>query len=592
MAYRGDARLESRPAMRPLLRFMRALPFATALRHGLAHGYSRETLLADVGAGLSVGIIAVPLAMALAIASGVPPQHGLYTAIVAGTLAALLGGSALSVSGPTAAFVVILHPIAVQHGLAGLLTASCMAGLFLIVMGAARMGALIKYIPHPVTMGFTAGIAVVIATLQFRDLLGLQMDGNPDEFGARLVEVWHALPSWSGGDVMIAAVTLGVLLVWSQLRIKHVPSPLAAAAVATIVSVVLLKYAPDFAPATIAGRFSRDDDGIITAGIPQHLPHLAWPWAQSAAADGGHLTFAVIKTLLGPAFAIALLAAIESLLCAVVVDSMTGKRHNADGELLGVGVANLVAPFFGGIAATGAVARSAANVRFGARTPIAAIVHALFVLLVLVLLAPLLGMLPLAALAALLLLVAWHMSEVDRIRHLIKLSPRSDVAVLVVCFLLTVFVDMVFAVGVGVVLAALLFMRRMASLTQTRAVTRETPGARVTLPPGVVLFHISGPLFFGAADKAVGALDVADPDVRCVILDLSEVPMMDASGAVALEGAVTHLRKRGVFTIIAGVNGQPRRVLERVGLRGAAHELRITRSLEHALRLAARSTQA
>ena len=588
MTYRGSARLESRPAMRPLLRFLRALPFATALRHAVGHGYRRETLIADVGAGLSVGIIAVPLAMALAIASGVPPQHGLYTAIVAGTLAALLGGSALSVSGPTAAFVVILHPIAVQHGLAGLLTASCMAGMFLILMGAAKMGTLIKFIPHPVTMGFTAGIAVVIATLQFRDLLGLQMDGNPDEFGTRLIEVWAALPSWSGGDVMVAAVTLGVLLAWSRLHLKHVPAPLAAAAVATIVSVALLKFAPDFAPMTIAGRFTHFDDGIATAGIPQHLPHFAWPWA----ADGGHLSLAVIKQLLGPAFAIALLAAIESLLCAVVVDSMTGKRHNADGELLGVGVANLVAPLFGGIAATGAVARSAANVRFGARTPIAAIVHALFVLLVLVALAPLLGMLPLAALAALLLLVAWHMSEVDRIRHLVRLSPKSDVAVLVVCFLLTVFVDMVFAVGVGVVLAALLFMRRMASLTQTRAVTRETPGARVTLPPGVVLFHISGPLFFGAADKAVGALDVADPDVRCVILDLSEVPMMDASGAVALEAAVTHLRKRGVFTVIAGVNGQPRKVLERVGLRGAAHELRITRSLEHALRLAARSTQA
>lgn len=588
MTYRGDTRLQSRPAMRPLLRFLHALPFATALRHALAAGYSRETLIADVGAGLSVGIIAVPLAMALAIASGVPPQHGLYTAIVAGTLAALLGGSALSVSGPTAAFVVILHPIAVQHGLAGLLTASCMAGLFLLIMGAAKMGTLIKFIPHPVTMGFTAGIAVVIATLQFRDLLGLRMDGNPDEFGARLVAVGAALPSWSGGDVAVAAVTLGVLLVWSRLRLRHVPAPLAAAAVATVVSVALLTLAPEHAPNTIAGRFTHYDDGITVAGIPQRLPHFASPWA----ADGGALSLAVIKTLLGPAFAIALLAAIESLLCAVVVDSMTGKRHNADGELLGVGVANLVAPFFGGIAATGAVARSAANVRFGARTPIAAVVHALFVLLVLVALAPLLGMLPLAALAALLLLVAWHMGEVDRIRHLIRLSPRSDVAVLVVCFLLTVFVDMVFAVGVGVVLAALLFMRRMASLTQTRAVTRETPGARVALPPGVVLFHISGPLFFGAADKAVGALDVADPGVRCVILDLSEVPMMDASGAVALEAAVTHLRKRGVLTIIAGVNGQPRKVLERVGLRGAAHELRITRSLEHALRLAARATQA
>jgi SulP family sulfate permease len=578
--------------MRLLLRFVHALPFATALRHALGRGYSREMFIADLGAGVSVGIIAVPLAMALAIASGVPPQHGLYTAIVAGTLAALLGGSAYSVSGPTAAFVVILHPIAVQHGLTGLLTASCMAGLFLIVMGAARMGTLIKYIPHPVTMGFTAGIAVVIATLQFRDLLGLQMSANPDEFGARLVEVWAALPSWRGGDVAVAALTFAVLLAWSRFKLRQVPAPLVAAVAATALSAALLALLPDLAPATIAGRFSHEDDGVVTAGIPQHLPHLDWPWAHGAMGDGSGLSLALVKALLGPAFAIALLAAIESLLCAVVVDSMTGKRHNADGELLGIGVANLVAPLFGGIAATGAVARSAANVRYGARTPLAAVIHALFVLLVLVVLAPVLGMLPLAALAALLLMVAWHMSEVDRIRHLLRLSPKSDVAVLVVCFLLTVFVDMVFAVGVGVVLAALLFMRRMASLTQTREVTRETPGARVALPPGTVLFHISGPLFFGAADKAVSALDVADPSVRCVILDLSEVPMMDASGAVALEAAVTHLRKRGVLTIIAGVNGQPRKLLARVGLRGARDALHITHTLDTALQLAAHSTQA
>jgi SulP family sulfate permease len=570
--------------VRLLLRLFHLLPLATALRESLRGGYPRTALLADLGAGVSVGIIAVPLAMALAIASGVPPQHGLYTAAVGGALAALLGGSRLSVSGPTAAFVVILHPIAVRHGVGGLLTASCLAGLILIAMGAARMGALIKFIPHPVTIGFTAGIAVVIATLQLRDLLGLEMV-QPEAFAARLVEAWHALPSARAGDAAIGALTLAVLIGWPRLELRAVPAPLVAVALALLAGIALAALAPEHAPATIASRFSHPGaDGAPLPGIPAALPTLAWPWAAGGA--GFVPTLATVRELLGPAFAIALLAAIESLLCAVVVDSMTSTRHHADGELVGIGFANLLAPFLGGIAATGAVARSAANVRYGARTPLAALFHAAFVLAVLVSLAGLLDMLPMAALASLLLMVAWHMGEFDRIRHLIRLSPRSDVAVLVTCFLLTVFVDMVFAVGVGVVLAALLFMRRMAALTETHALTAESAGAPVALPPRTVLYRIRGPLFFGAADKAASVIDLADPGVRCVVLDLTAVPMMDATGAVALEAAVTRLRAHRVLTVIAGVNGQPRRILERVGLRGARGALHVTRSLERALAIA------
>lgn len=579
--------------MTRLFRLFHAFPVATALRHSLHGGYRRADLLADLGAGLSVGIIAVPLAMALAIASGVPPQHGLYTAAFAGAITALLGGSRYSVSGPTAAFVVILHPIAVKYGLGGLLTATLLAGLILVAMGVARMGALIKYIPFPVTLGFTAGIAVVIASLQFRDFLGLAME-QPERFGARLVEVGHALPTLNPADAAIGLLALGFVFLWPRLKVPHLPAPLVAAVAATLAGLAFAAWDPGHAPATIASRFGHlEADGAFHHGVPERLPSLAWPWAQATAdrvAQG--LTLDMVRELLGPALAIALLAAIESLLCAVVVDSMTNTRHNADGELIGLGVANVVVPFLGGIAATGAIARSAANVRYGARTPIAAAIHGGFVLLVLVSLGGLLDLLPMAALAALLLGVAWNMGEFDRIRHVLRFAPRSDVAVLATCFLLTVFVDMVFAVGVGVVLAALLFMRRMAALVETQAVTRGAAGGKragdaLPVPEHTVLFHISGPLFFGAADKAASVIDLADPGVRAVVLDLSAVPMMDASGAVALEAAVTRLRRHGVLTILAGVNGQPRKVLERVGLKGTRHELRVTRSLAQALRIAA-----
>jgi SulP family sulfate permease len=576
-----------------LFRFFHAFPIASALRHSLHGGYGREAFLADLGAGLSVGIIAVPLAMALAIASGVPPQHGLYTAAFAGMLTALLGGSRYSVSGPTAAFVVILHPIAARHGLGGLLTATLLAGAILTVMGMARMGALIKYIPFPVTMGFTAGIAVVIASLQVKDLLGLEME-QPERFGARLVEVGGALATINPSDAAIGALALGLVFMWPRLKVPHLPAPLVAAVAATLAALAYAHWDPAHAPATIASRFHHlDTAGLLHGGIPEDLPGLAWPWDQAIGDSVSRgLSLDLLRELLGPALAIALLAAIESLLCAVVVDSMTNTRHNADGELIGLGLANMVVPFVGGIAATGAIARSAANVRYGARTPIAAALHGLFVLLVLVSLGTVLDLLPMAALAALLLAVAWNMGEFDRIRHVLRFAPRSDIAVLMTCFLLTVFVDMVFAVGVGVVLAALLFMRRMAALVETQAVTRggtggKRAGDKVIVPEHTVLFHISGPLFFGAADKAASVIDLADPGVRAVILDLSAVPMMDASGAVALESAVTRLRQHKVLTILAGVNGQPRKVLERVGLKGARHELRITRSLEQALRIAA-----
>jgi SulP family sulfate permease len=561
------------------LRHLLRLPLATALREALHHGYDRFALRADLLAGVTVGIVAVPLAMALGIAAGVPPQHGLYTAIFAGLIAALLGGSRYAVSGPTAAFVVILQPIAVKYGVGGLLTAGLMAGLFLVLMGAVRMGTLLQYIPHPVTTGFTAGIAVVIATLQFKDLLGLDMGPQPSEFGARLVELAHALPSPHTADLAVGLVTLSVIVLWPRLR-TAVPAPLVGILVGTGIALAWTALAPATAPITIHDRF---------AAIPAGLPDLTLPWAWPGPDGQPHqLDLQMVRDLLGPAFAIALLAAIESLLCAVVADGLTGTRHHPDGELIGIGAANLVVPFLGGIAATGALARTAANVRAGARSPLAAMFHALFVLAVLLALAPLLERVPMAALAALLLTVAWHMSESERALRIVRIGPKSDTAVLFVCFALTVFVDMVFAVGVGVVLAALLFMRRMANFTDVRALDGRHPRLARELPPGVVLYHINGPLFFGAADRAAAAIEHTEQTIKAVVLDLSDVPVMDVTGVVALEAAVARLQRRGLLVVLAGVTGQPRQVLERAGLKGSRDGLRITRDLVRGVQIAER----
>lgn len=559
------------------------LPVATALRQTLREGYDWMAFRRDLPAGITLGIIAVPLSMALAIASGVPPQHGLYTAIVAGVIVAVLGGSRFSVTGPTAAFVVILYPIASRYGLSGLLLATLMAGCVLLLMGATRMGTLVQYIPHPVTTGFTAGIAVVIATLQIPDLLGLQLDAIPEHFTERLRALVLAVPELRWGDAAIGLFTLTVLIVWPRLKLK-LPGPLAALILATLGGMLIGHFWPGAAPETIGTRFFFASDGVLQHGVPAVPPTLVWPWQAGAELP---LSWQLIRELLGPALTIAMLAAIESLLCAVVADGLTGTRHDPDAELVALGIGNIVAPFFGGIAATGAIARTAANVRSGARTPFAAVIHSLFILLVLVSLAKILNLMPMAALAALLLMVAWNMSELDRISRIIRIGPKSDVAVLLACFALTVFFDMVLAVGVGVVLAALLFMRRMAGMTRTRALKQTSGGTPAALPPGVIGFHISGPLFFGAADKAASAIQLADPDVRAVIIDMSDVPVMDVTGAVALEAAIQHLRKRGVKVILAGVTGQPRTILNRTGIRSRRGQLRITHSVERAIALVA-----
>jgi SulP family sulfate permease len=550
---------------------------AAALRAVLREGYSRADLRADLLAGLVVGVVALPLAMALAIAVGAPPQHGLYTAIVGGFVIALLGGSRTQVSGPTAAFIVILAPIYTRHGMTGLLLSGALAGVLLVLMGLLRLGRLIEFIPYPVTTGFTAGIATVIATLQVKDLFGLTVPHMPEHFVERVGAMIAARGTASGWQLLVGLFTLGLLLGLPRLT-RRVPSPLLALPLAAVLGVIINHLAPGAPVATIATRFHTEVGGHIVNGIPRLPPLPMLPWTGSL----HPLDFQTLRDLMPGAFAIAMLAAIESLLSAVVADGMARTRHDPDAELLAAGIGNLVTPFFGGIPATGAIARTATNIRSGARSPIAAMVHALTVLAAVVGLAPLIGYLPMAALAALLMLVAWNMSEVKHALHMVRVAPKSDVAVLLICYLLTVVFDMVIAVSVGVVLAALLFMRRMAEVAQVRIIGEGHSEAPADLPPGVMIYDISGPLFFGAAQKAMATLAVVDK-ARTVILEMDQVPAMDATGLVALESALALLQKRGCLTVITGLGEQPKRVLANAGISDRPGTLLLRDTLQVAL---------
>jgi SulP family sulfate permease len=531
--------------------------FATALRAVIARGYTTDDLRADSLAGLTLGLVALPLSMALAIAAGAPPQHGLFTAIVAGIVVAVTGGSMHTVSGPTAAFVVLLAPVTAQYGLQGLLVATTLAGLILAAMGLLRLGRLIQFVPHPVTTGFTAGIGVVIAVLQLGDFLGLgRLDGDG---------VWDWLVGLGGslGDIRLPDVTVGVVTLTVLVglpRLTHrIPAPLVALAAAIVAGLVLTNTGNDIA--TINSQFG---------GIPAVPPTPGLPWA------GSDLSWTDVRSLLPTAFAIALLGAIESLLCAVVADGMAGGRHDPDAELIGVGLGNIVAPFFGGFAATGAIARTATGIRAGGRTPIAVVVHSLFLLASILLLARVLGYVPMAGMAALLLVVAWNMSDARHFARIMRIAPRSDVAVLLVCFALTVAYDMVVAVTVGVVLAALLFMRRMVEISGAELIGGEEGHTVAGLPPGVVFYDVAGPLFFGAAEKALEALTLVGGGVHTVIMDLEDVPAIDATGLVALETTLARLNSQEIKVVLSGVRPQPRRALTKAGFVDRPGSLEIT----------------
>ncbi len=563
----------------------------SALRERMALGYSLRDLRADLLAGLVVAMVAMPLGMALAIASGVPPQYGLYTAIVGGSVVAFLGGSRFQVTGPTAAFVVILAPVAARFGLAGLLVAGLMAGVMLVGMGIARMGRLIEFIPYPVTTGFTAGIALVIATIQLKDFLGLHVEGTPESYIERVHGLATVLHTIEWQELAIGLFTLTVLAFWPPKLNSRLPASLVALTLGGLLG-LLFEGPLGWDVTTIGDRFSSVVDGETIRGIPRNPPSFVLPWRQEGPGGGVFtLDFNTIRQLLPSAIAIALLAAIESLLSAVVADAMARTRHDPDAELVALGTGNILCPFFGGIAATGAIARTATGIRSGATSPLAAVFHAAFVLVGVMFLAPVFAYLPMAALAGLLMRVAWNISEVKHFGRIVRVAPRSDVAVLLACFGLTVIFDMVIGVSVGVVLAALLFMRRMAELTSAKLIEGEAhPELAEPLPAGVLLYEIAGPLFFGAAQRAVDQIlnrqAITDP-VRAMLFEMSSIPTMDITGLVALENAIKDLVRRGKRVILVGVQSQPLELIRRISLVGESGRVALCRNITDALQLVA-----
>jgi SulP family sulfate permease len=554
---------------------------AYGLRSKLREGYTTKDFRADVIAALVVGVVALPLSMALAIACEVPPQHGLYTAIVAGFVCALLGGTRLQVTGPTAAFVVILVPIVHKFGLGGLLVAGMMGGAMLIVMGLLRLGKLMQFVPHPVTTGFTMGIAIVIGLLQLKDVFGVVLPRTEGTFGY-LAALWAARAHINPYDVGVAAVTV-VLLLGLPKVLRRMPAPLIALGAVSLGVVACHHFWPGFHAQTIGSRFSFQIGNETIHGIPPLPPIPMLPWHLGDLA----LDYHTIRELLPSAFAIAMLGAIESLMSAVVADGMSGTTHDPNAELIALGIGNILCPFFGGIAATGALARTATNIRAGGRSPFAAAIHAVFLLACTIVLAPLVAYLPMAGLAALLIVVARNMSEARHFARLLRIAARSDVIVMVTCFTLTVVFDMVIAVSVGVMLAALLFMRRMAVTTTVEIDSPREHGLAVELPPGVRLYEVAGPMFFGAAKSAMEAVaTVGVGRDHTYVLNMARVPTIDVTGLVALESVLDRLYRLRIKVIFAGLTPDVSGMLDRAGIKRAPGRLAYAPDVETAISMA------
>ena len=476
---------------------------------------SKKHWLKNILAGVIVGVVALPLAMAFAIASGAKPEQGLYTAIVAGGLTSLFGGSRLQIAGPTGAFIVILAGITAKYGIEGLQVATLMAGVMLMLMGFTKLGGVIKFIPNPVIVGFTSGIGVIIFVGQWKDFFGLSPEAGAEHFHQKFWHLIQAFPSFQLETALLGALTLAVLLLSPRVT-KRIPSPLVAMVVATLIE----WYFHFENVATIGSAFG---------GIPQNLPHFQMP----------SMSFSEVLQLIGPAFTIALLGAIESLLSAVVADGMTGTKHDSNQELIGQGVANIFSPLFGGFASTGAIARTATNIRNGGSSPLAGLVHVATLVIIILVLAPLASHIPLCALSAILFVVAYNMSELHRFSHMVRTAPRSDIAVLLITFLLTVFGDLVIAVNIGVLLACLLFMKRMSEAVVVgqqayEELVVETGNSDFKLPPKTVVFSIEGPFFFGAAQHLESALEKVHGHAEILVLRLGKVPFVDATAMQSL----------------------------------------------------------
>lgn len=509
----------------------------------------RKHWLRNLVSGVIVGIVALPLAMAFAIASGVKPEQGIYTAIIGGLLVSLFGGSRLQIAGPTGAFIVILAGVTAKHGVDGLQIATMMAGAMLLLLGVARLGAIIKFIPDPVIVGFTAGIGVIIWIGQWKDFFGLPAISG-EHFHEKLWHLLQALPDLHMATTLLAALSLLLVVTASKIPgLKRVPGPLVAMTVATAI-----QSAFHFeGVATIGSAFG---------GIPQGLPALSLP----------EITLSRVIDLIGPAFTIAMLGAIESLLSAMVADGMAGTKHDSNQELIGQGIANLVTPLFGGFAATGAIARTATNIRNGGTSPLAGITHAVTLVFIILFLAPLAANIPMCALAAILFVVAYNMSELKHFKRMVQRAPRADVSILLITFSLTVFSDLVIAVNIGVILAMLHFMRRMASSVEVQQVVEHEleeelrTNGHAHLPPGILIYTIEGPLFFATAETFERVLAQTHTDPRLLIIRLKRVPFMDITGLQVLEEVIQQLHKRNIVVKLCEANTKVLGKLDRVGI--------------------------
>lgn len=531
-------------------------------------GLDRGTLMKDVVAGMLVGVVALPLAIAFAIASGVSPEKGLVTAVVGGFIVSLLGGSRVQIGGPTGAFIVIVYGIVQQYGLNGLMLATVMAGVILVIMGFAQFGSLIKFIPYPVVVGFTSGIGVIIFSSQIRDFLGLDMETPPADFLGKWEAYIAHLDTVHYPTLATGALALAIILLWPKVSRKIPGSVVALVATTALVQLSGLDVE------TIGSRF-----GAIPSSIP----------APSVPA----FDLATIRELVIPATTIAVLAAIEALLSAVVADGMIGGRHKSNMELIAQGAANIVSPLFGGIPVTGAIARTATNIRNGGRTPVAGIVHALTLLLVMLVFGRWAALIPMSALAAILIVVAWNMSEYHVFRQLLK-SPRSDVVVLLTTFGLTVIFDLTVAIEVGLLLAVVLFMRRMADIANVEVVTRELkdreedaddPLAIVSrdVPEGVEVYEINGPFFFGAASKFKESMRIVENPPAVRILRMRNVPVIDATGLNMLKDLVEHSGRTGTRIVLSGVHQQPLETMRQYGILSGIGEENVFENIDDAL---------
>lgn len=511
----------------------------------------------NILSGLTVGIIALPLSMALAIATGVPPELGLYTAIIAGIFAAVFGSSKINISGPTAAFIVILIPIVQEFGITGLLLCGLLSGIILVLIGVLKLGTLIELIPYPVTVGFTSGIAVVIATFQIKDFFGLTIPNFEGSYLDKIYLIFNSFHTFNIYEFFIGALTLSLLIFWQKTKSK-IPSALIALTITTIV-VAFLNIYFNIDISTINSTFNYKIGSLEGTGIPPIPLQFSLPWSFLAPED---INFALIYKLLPHAIAIAILGALESLLCAVISDGMTGNKTNPNKELIGQGITNMIVPFFGGIPATAAIARTVVNIKSGGTSKLSSIVHSLFILVSITFLAKYLSYLPMASLSALLLMVAWNMSEVKHFVNIIKIAQKDDVYVLLTCFFLTVIIDMQIAVAVGIGLASVLFIKRTIDLYSIELVSNQSREYQDNLE-NILIYDINGPMFFGAAQKALKTLLNINEKTNIVILNMKNVSMLDVTAMVALKSIVNSFETEQKKLIFCGLNQNIQNKLQR-----------------------------